>query len=72
MTIRIPSSPTLLRVSAVFTIIGLALMAWSMLVPTVWPIMIAMSAGQGFGTIAFGLYLFCIVRDLRGGKGDAA
>ena len=56
---------TILRISAVFTIIGLAMMVWSLLVPTPLPVMLAMSAGQMFGMIAFGLYLTAIVIDLR-------
>jgi hypothetical protein len=57
--------PTLLRLSAAFTIIGLALMVWSMLQPTPLPVMLAMSVGQMFGTTAFVLYLISIVIDLR-------
>jgi hypothetical protein len=56
---------TLLRVSAVLTILGLAMMIWSLLVPTPMPVMLAMSVGQAFGTMAFGLYLLAIVIDLR-------
>lgn len=55
----------LLRISAVLTLLALALMVWSMLVPTPLPVMLAMTAGQVLGTAAFGLYLFVIVRDLR-------
>ena len=57
--------PTLLRFSAAFTIIGLALMVWSLLQPTPLPVMLAMSVGQMFGTTAFILYLIAIVIDLR-------
>lgn len=57
--------PTLLRFSAAFTIIGLALMVWSLLQPTPLPVMLAMSVGQLFGTTAFVLYLISIVIDLR-------
>jgi hypothetical protein len=56
---------TLLRISAVLTIIGLAMMVWSLLVPTPMPVMLAMSAGQGFGILAFLLYIIAIVIDLR-------
>lgn len=56
---------TLLRISAVMTIIGLAMMVWSLLVPTPMPVMLAMSAGQGFGILAFLLYIIAIVIDLR-------
>ena len=56
---------TLLRIAAVLTLIGLALMAWSMLVPTPLPVMLAMTVGQAIGTAAFGLYLLVVVRELR-------
>jgi hypothetical protein len=54
-----------LRISAVLTLIGLAMMAWSMLQPTPLPVMLAMSVGQGIGCLAFGLYLFVVIRDVR-------
>lgn len=57
-------SELLLRVSAVLTIVGLAFMVWSMLDPTPWPVLLAMSVGQGLGTIAFALYGYVVVRDL--------
>jgi len=40
-------------------------MAWSMLVPTPLPVMVAMTVGQAVGTTAFGLYLFVVIRDVR-------
>ena len=63
---------TLLRISAGFTIIGLAMMVWSLLVPTPLPVMLAMSAGQAFGMIAFGLYTAEIVIDLQRERRRAA
>lgn len=54
-----------LRVSAVLTLVALALMVWSMLVPTPLPVMLAMTVGQTLGTIAFGLYIVIVVRQLR-------
>lgn len=54
-----------LRISAVLTLIALALMVWSVLVPTPLPVMLAMTVGQLVGTIAFGLYLYIVVRELR-------
>ena len=54
-----------LRVSAFLTLIGLALMVWSMLVPTPLPVMLAMSVGQAVGTTAFAIYLVIVVRQLR-------
>jgi hypothetical protein len=64
-------SATLLRASAVLTLLALALMAWALIDPTVLPVMLAMTAGQGLGTSALALYVFVIVRDLRRGKADA-
>jgi hypothetical protein len=56
---------TALRVSCVLTLVGLALMAWSMVQPTWMPVMLAMSVGQIVGTTAFAIFLVVIVRDLR-------
>jgi hypothetical protein len=56
---------TLLVIACVLTLVALALMVWSLLVPTVWPIMIAMSVAQGFGTLAFGMYGYVVYRDVR-------
>jgi hypothetical protein len=57
----------LLRISAVLTLAGLALMVWSLLVPTPLPVMLAMTVGQALGASAFGLYLFVVIRELRKG-----
>jgi hypothetical protein len=69
---KIPEARTLLPISAVLTLIGLGLMAWSMLDPTVWPIMIAMSVGQVVGTSAFAIYIFCVLREFRRGRAMAS
>lgn len=55
----------LLRISALLTVVGLMFMVWSLLQPTPLPVMLAMSVGQGFGMLAFGIYLYVIVADLR-------
>ena len=54
-----------LRCSAVLTIIGLALMVWSILAPTPLPVMLAMTVGQVVGTVALGLFLVIVIRDFR-------
>ena len=54
-----------LLLSAVLTLIALALMVWSMLVPTPLPVMLAMSVGQALGTMAFAIYVVIVVRQLR-------
>ncbi len=58
-------STLLLRLSAALTLVALGLMVWSMLVPTPMPVMLAMTAGQGLGTLAFLLYLFVVIQDFR-------
>lgn len=60
-----PKLPTLLYVSAILTLIALALMVWSVLQPTPLPVMLSMSVGQGIGTLAFGLYGWVVLVDLR-------
>lgn len=54
-----------LRVSAVLTIAGLAFMLWSLLEPTALPVVLAMSVGQGLGTLAFAIFGWVVVSDLR-------
>lgn len=54
-----------LRVSALLTLLALALMVWSVLQPTPLPVMLAMSVGQGIGTLAFALYGWVVFLDLR-------
>jgi membrane protein implicated in regulation of membrane protease activity len=54
-----------LRLSAALTLIALALMVWSMVAPTPLPVMLAMTVGQGLGTLAFGIYVVIVVRELR-------
>jgi hypothetical protein len=54
----------LLRIAAVATLFALALMVWSVLVPDVIPIMVAMSVGQGLGTLAFACYGYVVIRDV--------
>jgi hypothetical protein len=56
---------TALRIAAVLTLVGLALMVWSILAPTPLPVMLAMTVGQLVGTVAFGIFGFIVVRDLR-------
>jgi hypothetical protein len=56
---------TLLVIACVATLVALALMVWSLVVPTVWPVMIAMTVAQGLGTLAFGSYGYVVYRDLR-------
>jgi hypothetical protein len=54
-----------LRMACVLTLVGLALMSWSLLQPTWFPVVLAMSLGQLVGTAAFAIFAYRIVGDLR-------
>ena len=53
----------LLQISCGLTLVGLALMVWSMLVPTPMPVILAMSVGQLLGTLAFGMFGYVVLVD---------
>ena len=55
----------LLRIAAVCALLSLALMVWGVLDPSPIALVIAMSAGQGLGTLSFALYGLCVIGDLR-------
>ena len=46
-------------------LIGLALMSWSLFDQGWIPVMMAMSVGQGIGTLSFALFLVIVIIDLR-------
>ena len=56
---------TMLQISAGLTLVALGLMVWSMMAPTPLPVMLAMTVGQALGTLAFGIYGFVVIRDMR-------
>ena len=65
MKLRLPSTTAMLQISAVLTLVALGLMVWSMVAPTPLPVMVAMTVGQGLGTLAFAIYGFVVIRDIR-------
>ena len=48
-----------------FSLVGLALMSWSLFDQGWIPVMMAMSVGQGIGTLSFVLFLVVVIIDLR-------
>jgi hypothetical protein len=56
---------TLARIASVCALLGLALMAYSLLDPRAIPVIVAMSVGHAFGFAAFGCYLLAVVLDTR-------
>ncbi len=61
---KIPSNATLLRVACIMALVALPMMVWSVFSPTVWPVLVALSVGQGIGTLSFVLFLIVVARDL--------
>jgi hypothetical protein len=61
-----------LRAACILALIGLSLMVWSVLQPTPLPVMVAMSAGQVFGTLSLGAFLVVVVADMRKAHLDRA
>ena len=53
-------------------LVSLALMAWSMLDPRPLPVLVAMSAGQGLGTLSLLMFFAVVVADLRRARLDSA
>ena len=51
--------------ACVLGLIGLALMSWSLFDQGWIPVMMAMSVGQGIGTLSFALFLVIVLIDLR-------
>lgn len=54
-----------LRVAAGAGLVSLALMIWGVLDPRPISLVVAMSVGQAFGTLAFLAYLVVVLSDLR-------
>ena len=56
-------TPAILVAAAIMTLVGLALMVWSMAQPTPMPVILAMSVGQGLGIFAFLLFGIVVLID---------
>lgn len=61
----------LVFLSGIATLAALGLMVLSIVSPKPIYLVMAMSVGQGLGTISLALYLLAIVLDLQGGGGAA-
>lgn len=58
------ASEKLLRAACWLALVALPLMVVSVFVPTVWPVLVALSIGQGIGTLSLLLFFVVVVRDL--------
>lgn len=54
-----------LRIACGLAMLGLALMMWSLFDPRAQPVLIALSVGQGIGTLSLALFVRVIVREYR-------
>jgi hypothetical protein len=57
-------SERLVRLACVLGLVALPMMVWSVITPTVWPVLVALSVGQAIGTLSFVLYLVVVIREL--------
>jgi hypothetical protein len=58
-------APPALIFACVCALAALALMTWQLFDPRVFPIIVAMSAGQVLGTASFLTYLYVVANDFR-------
>ena len=63
---------TLLTLAALLTLVGLALMVWSLIEPTPMPVILAMSIGQSFGILAFVMFGIAVLLDQMRKQRDKA
>jgi hypothetical protein len=57
--------PRVLRLACLLALVGLALMSWSIVDPRPVPVIVAMSVGQGAGTLSFLAFLVVAFSDIR-------
>ena len=62
--LKLPSNEKIVRAACLLALLALVLMVWSIFDRTVWPVLVALSVGQGIGTLSFLLFLFVVARDL--------
>jgi hypothetical protein len=55
----------ILRLACWLALAGIGLMVWSLLEPTPMPVLVAMSVGQGVGTLSLVVFLSVVAADLR-------
>ena len=61
----IPTRRHLLDAACVFGLVALGLIIWSVVDPRPLPVILAMSVGQGIGTLSFLAYIWLVIDDAR-------
>lgn len=65
MNFQPPDYDKILRVACVLALGALALMAWSLVDPRPFPVVVAMSVGQLLGTVSLAMYVGVLFHDAR-------
>ena len=60
----------ILRAASLLALLAIALMVWSLVVPTPMPVMVAMSVGQALGTLSLVAYLYIVGADILRARRD--
>jgi hypothetical protein len=60
----------ILRAACLLALLAIALMVWSLLIPTPMPVVVAMSVGQVLGTLSLLAFLYVVAADLRRARRD--
>jgi hypothetical protein len=63
--LRLPPNERLVQIACVLALAALPMMVWSVFDPRVWPVLVALSIGQGLGTLSFVMFLVVVARDLH-------
>ena len=58
----------ILEAASVTTLVALGLILWSEAVPKPLPVIVAMSVGQGLGTLSLLAFVWVVVSDLRSAR----
>ncbi len=70
MKVGFPSQEKALRAASVAALVALALMVWSFLDPSPLAMVVAMSVGQGLGTLSLLLFLGVVAVDIVRNRGS--
>jgi hypothetical protein len=68
MKVKLSFGYRALRWASLFGIASLVLMIWGVIDPNPIALVIAMSAGQALGTLAFAVFLLVVINDLRNAR----
>ena len=65
---QLVTAQRVLRIACVLALVALGMFVWSLFDPRPIPVILAMSVGQGTGTVSLLAFLVVVARDLRAGQ----